>query len=75
MTVGELLDLLFDVRRFRLVSIKHTGKSFDTAGDILYEGWAFKSSTDPSILSVPVYYFGIADKDTIEFYVEESDIY
>ena len=36
MTVGELLDLLFDVRRFRLVSIKHTGRSFDTAGDILY---------------------------------------
>ena len=75
MTVGELLNLLFDVSRFRLVSIKHTGKNFDTAGEVLYEGWTFESSTDPSILSIPVYYFGIANRDTIEFYIEESDFH
>jgi hypothetical protein len=68
MTVGELLDLLIDVGKFRLISVQNES-------DILYE-----DETDPGLVSdryvldIPVYYFGIADKDTIEFYVDEHDV-
>jgi hypothetical protein len=67
MTVGELLDLLIDVGKFRLISVQNES-------DILYEDEAEPAKVmDRYVLDIPVYYFGIADKDTIEFYVDERD--
>ena len=68
MTVGELLDLLIDVDKFRLISVQNES-------DILYEDEADPGLvSDRYVLDIPVYYFGIADKNTIEFYVDEHDI-
>lgn len=68
MTVGELLDLLIDVGKFRLISVQNES-------DILYEDEADPAKViDRYILDTTVYYFGIADYDTIEFYVDERDV-
>lgn len=65
MTVYDLLDLLIDVNKFRLISVQN-------ASDILYEDEADPGLVnDRYVLDIPVEYFGIADKDTIEFYVDE----
>lgn len=67
MTVGELLDLLVDVNRFRLISVQNEI-------DILYEDEADPGLvSDRYVLDIPVYYFGIADVNTIEFYVDENN--
>jgi hypothetical protein len=66
MTVYDLLEVMWAVDYFRLVSLQ----DYKT---ILYE-----NSADPSlvndryVLNIPVEYFGIANKDTIEFYVDEN---
>lgn len=68
MTVGELLDLLIDVDKFRLISVQNES-------DVLYEDEADPAKViDRYILDTTVYYFGIADYDTIEFYVDERDV-
>jgi hypothetical protein len=67
MTVYDLLELMWAVDRFRLVSIEdyHT---------VLYEDEADPGLVaDRYVLDIPVEYFGIADKDTMEFYVHEAD--
>lgn len=68
MTVQDLLELLIDVTRFRLVSLQNES-------DILYEELVDSADIDEFVLSMPVRFYGIADKDTIEFYVDENDFY
>lgn len=65
MTIGDLLDFLIDVDKFRVISVQN-------ASDILYEDEAdLGLVNDRYVLDIPVEYFGIANKDTIEFYVDE----
>lgn len=67
MTVYDLLELMWAVDRFRLVSL-------DDYHTVLYEDEADPGLvSDRYVLDIPVYYFGIADKDTIEFYIDERD--
>ena len=65
MTVYDLLELMWAIDRFRLVSLNdyHT---------VLYEDEADPGLvSDRYVLDIPVEYFGIANKNTIEFYVDE----